>query len=148
MQLKTKFSVQEHYQRSKRSAHFDLRILDPKKKTLWSWAFPKAKFPNHGEKVLAIRTPNHKLSYMYFEGKLNNGDVVSLYDKGECEVLVFKHNIVVIYFSGEKLKGAYNFIKLFSTKDSWLVTQSTKYSEQSNDKLTAKRNSNKRKHSA
>jgi hypothetical protein len=65
MQLKTLFSIQEHYQQSKRSSHYDLRVLDLKKKTLWSWAFPKRKFPEIGEKVLAIRTVNHPISYMY-----------------------------------------------------------------------------------
>jgi hypothetical protein len=129
MLLKTLFSVQEHFQKSKRSSHFDLRILDLKKNVLWSWAFPKLRFPEKGEKVLAIKTPDHKVSYMYFEGKLQNGDVVSLHDKGICFIIVAKYNIVILYFKGQKIKGAFNFIKLHTYRDSWIVTKSDKYSD-------------------
>lgn len=148
MQIKTLFSVQEHFQRAKRSSHFDLRVLDPKKKVLWSWAFPKLKFPEEGEKSLAIRTANHKLSYMYFEGRLDNGDVVSLYDKGKCHVLVYRYNLIIMYFNGAKLKGVYNFIKLFSSKDSWLVTKSKKYRDYNVNESKTKRKHIVRKHSA
>jgi len=129
MPLKTVFSVQEHYQKSKRSSHFDLRILDLKKKVLWSWAFPKRKFPEVGEKVLAIKTQDHKISYMYFEGNLKNGDVVSLHDKGRCHVILVKYNLVIMYFEGQKIKGAFNFVKIHSMGDSWIVTKSNKYQD-------------------
>lgn len=145
MHIKTSYSVQEHYQKAKKMSHFDLRVLDPKRKVLWSWAFPKRKFPEHGEKVLAIKTVDHDRAYMYFHGKLKNGDTVSLYDKGKCHVLVFKHNLVIIYFSGAKLNGAYNFIKLFSENTSWLVTKSAKYEDYNINESKTKRVRDKRK---
>jgi len=103
----------------------DLRILNEKKNTLWSWALPKSKFPRKGEQRLAIRTPNHPPSYMYFHGDLENGDSVSVYDRGDCKVLVNKHNLIVVYFRGKKINGAYNLIKLQSSKrkDSWIITK-------------------------
>ena len=148
MIIKTLFSIQEHYQKSKRSSHYDLRVLDPKRKVLWSWAFPKLKFPETGEKVLAIKTQDHKVSYMYFQGKLDNGDVVSLHDKGKCHVLMYKYNLVILYFEGQKVKGAYNFIRSFSSKNSWLVTKSKAYSDYTINESKTKSQSSSRKHSA
>ena len=147
MQIKTLFSIQEHYQKSKKSSHFDLRILDPKKKVLWSWAFPKRKFPEVGEKVLAIQTVNHQVSYMYFEGKLDNGDIVSVYDKGKCHIIMIKNNLIIFYFDGKKIKGAYNFIKSFTSKDSWLVVKSKKYGDYTINESKTKRKCVSRKHS-
>jgi len=146
--IKTLFSIQEHFQKSKRSSHYDLRVLDPKKKTLWSWAFPKLKFPESGEKVLAIRTPNHPISYFYFHGRLDNGDMVSLFDKGTCYILVNKYNLIILYFNGTKIKGAYNFIRSFSSKNSWLVTKSKKYSDFNINESKTKTQSTSRKHTA
>ena len=83
--MKSKFSIQVHYQKRKRSAHWDLRVLSPNKSYLLSFAIPKKEFPKKGEKVLAIRTVNHKVSYMLFHGFLDNGDSVEVYDNGECE---------------------------------------------------------------
>jgi bifunctional non-homologous end joining protein LigD len=125
--FKTKFSIQNHYQKKKRSSHFDLRILNKAKSALWSWALPKSEFPEKSKKVLAIKTPNHKVSYMYFHGLLPNGDKITIFDRGECKVLVNKHNLVIIFFRGKHIKGAYNFIRMMRSKNSWLVTKSKKY---------------------
>jgi hypothetical protein len=125
-QYKTRFSIQNHWQKRVRSAHFDLRILSPFRNILWSWAFPKARFPNEGEKLLAIRTPDHRLSYMYFRGSLDNGDKVDVYDRGECRVLLQSHNLIIVYFHGKKIIGTFNFIKLVKSENAWLVTQSKK----------------------
>ena len=127
MQIKTKFSIQNHWQKRNRSSHFDLRILNPKKTTLYSWALPKSQFPDEKmSKVLAIRTVNHPVSYMYFSGHLDNGDKVEVYDKGLCIIFLLKQNLVIVYFDGNKIKGVYNFIKLVKSKDAWLVTRSKK----------------------
>ncbi len=145
MATKTLFSIQEHFQKAKRASHYDLRVLDPEKRVLWSWAFPKRRFPEYGEKVLAIRTPNHPLHYMYFQGKLHNGDMVSLHDKGECYIITYKYNLVILYFKGNKINGTYNFIRSFSSKNSWFVTKSRKETFNESKKP---RNSNTRKSKA
>ena len=123
--FKTKFSIQAHVPKKRSNDHLDIRILNQKKDTLWSWALPKNKTPVKGEQRLAIRTPNHPVPYMYFQGTLDNGDKVSVIDRGECKVLVNKHNLIVVYFRGKKMNGAYNFVKLHSPKrkDSWLITK-------------------------
>ena len=121
----TKYSIQKHYRKSHRSSHLDLRILDPrKKKRLWSWALVKERFPEDGEKLLAIRTPDHRLEYMYFEGELENRDKVTLFDKGICDIIHDGSYLKIFYFKGEKINGAYNFIRLHSNV--WLVTKAKK----------------------
>lgn len=122
----TRFSVQIHMQKQKKSSHFDLRILDPARTTLISWAFPKSRFPEYGEKILAIKTPDHRVSYMYFKGALENGDTVSIYDRGKCKILLSSHNLIIVYFKGSHIKGIYNFIRMVHSDNSWLVTKSKK----------------------
>ena len=124
---KTKFSIQIHKQRKKHyDSHFDLRVMNRRRTQLLSWALPKSKFPEYGEKVLAIQTPNHRLSYMYFEGRLENGDIVELYDRGNCAVLLEKYNMMILKFLGSKIRGIYNFISIQSKTDqkTWLVMRS------------------------
>ena len=122
--IKTRFSIQNHFQQRTKSSHFDLRILNPKRTTLWSFAFPKSRFPNLGEKILAIRTPNHPVGYMYFQGMLDNKDKVQIYDKGLCIIILYSQNLLVLYFNGNKIKGTFNFIRLVKSENSWLVMQS------------------------
>ena len=124
--IKSKFSVQIHWQKKNRSEHFDLRILDPKKKFLWSWAMPKKRFPDYKEKVLALKTANHKISYMYFSGTLTNGDKVGLYDRGECTIIFYNQKFMIVKLDGVKVNGIYNFIKLINTDNSWLIMASKK----------------------
>ena len=123
-QLKTRFSIQDHHQKKSNASHLDLRILNPKETTLWSWAFPKHKFPEFGQRVLAIRTPNHRVSYMYFDGNLENGDTVSVFDRGKCKIMLLTQNLIVVNFNGNKIKGIYNFVKLVKSEDAWLVSRS------------------------
>lgn len=124
--IKSKFSIQEHYQQRTKSSHYDLRVLNPRQTTLWSFAFPKLKFPTQGEKVLSIRTVNHPVNYMYFQGTLDNNDKVKLYDKGKCIILLYTENLIILHFNGNKLKGTFNFIRLVKTENSWLVMPSKK----------------------
>jgi len=124
----TKFSIQEHWSRKRRTIHFDLRILNPEKTKLWSWAIPKAKFPEGNERILIIRTPDHKKSYMYFDGILNTGDKVKLYDEGECYIIVNRQFLKIMKFKGTKIDGVYNFIRISSSSkdDSWILMRSKK----------------------
>jgi DNA ligase D-like protein (predicted 3'-phosphoesterase) len=122
--FKTTFSIQHHKQKKNNSNHFDLRVVNRNRSALWSWAIPKSRFPEKKEKLLAIRTSDHKMSYMYFQGKLKNGDRVSIYDKGECEVIADRENLMIINFKGASVIGSYTFIKMKVSKNnqqSWLI---------------------------
>ena len=76
----TRLVVQYH---SKRTPHWDLRIVDPKLGGALSWAIPKRKFPEEGEKLLAVQTPLHANEYLDFEGELedNKGTVIKVMDE-------------------------------------------------------------------
>lgn len=125
--MRSKFSIQVHYQKRNRSIHWDLRILSPDMKYLLSFAIPKKEFPKRGEKVLAIRTVNHKVSYMLFSGFLDNGDSVEIYDKGFSEIVKWSKDLVIVKFNGKKIKGTFIFIKLKNQKqDNWLILRSKK----------------------
>jgi len=125
--ITTRFSVQDHWSRKRRTTHFDLRILNPEKTKLWSWAIPKAKFPEGNERILIIRTSDHKKNYMYFSGTLNSGDVVKIYDEGECNIIVNRQFLKIMKFKGTKVDGVYNFIRISSSKDdSWILMKSKK----------------------
>lgn len=124
--IKTRFSVQIHWQKRVKKSHFDLRIVAPSGMTTWSWAFPKQKFPVSNERILAIKTANHKISYMYYHGTLKNGDVVSVYDRGTCVILKISKDLYVFRFSGKHINGTFVFIKIQNSEDSWIVLRSKK----------------------
>lgn len=125
--MNSKFTIQSHFQNKRKRTHWDLRVLNPLKTAATSWAIPKVHFPEEGEKVLAIRTFDHKISYMMFHGYLDNGDKVDLYDHGDCEIIRWKKDSVVIYFKGENIKGLFIFIKLAASKnDIWLILRAKK----------------------
>tara|TARA_R110000824_G_scaffold210005_1_gene395825 strand:+ start:371 stop:778 length:408 start_codon:yes stop_codon:yes gene_type:complete len=127
--IKTKFSIQIHNQKKRKNrSHWDIRILSPRKLKLWSWAIPKSHFPERGEKVLAVRTSDHKVSYLMFEGTLKNGDKVSLYDYGECDLIITKRSNLVIRFKGKKVKEVFTFVKTQgnTSDDKWLIIRGSK----------------------
>jgi len=54
--------------------HWDMRFEDPKRPVAYSWAVPKAQMPAEiGDKVLAVRQPDHRASYMGWSGDLETG---------------------------------------------------------------------------
>jgi bifunctional non-homologous end joining protein LigD len=123
--MKSKFSIQIH--KRKNITHWDLRVLSPKKTHLISWAIPKEKFPKKGEKILAIRTVDHKVNYLNFSGTLNSGDKVEIYDIGDCDIIKWKQDLIIVKFSGKKIKGVFLFIKMKNSKqDDWLILRSGK----------------------
>ena len=66
----TKFVIHDHYATTH---HYDLRIEKDGK--LVSWAVPKAKLPTtDDEKILAVRTPNHEMSWFTFKGTIPDGE--------------------------------------------------------------------------
>ncbi len=128
----SKFSIQIHDQKQRKNqSHWDLRIINPdnKNKTL-SFAFPKSRFPEPKEKLLIIQTKDHPKSYMYYQGTLENGDHVSLYDRGVCNIITNREKFKIIQFIGKKIKGIYNFIYLNDKNEkTWLIIKSNKPSK-------------------
>lgn len=123
MVQKTQFVCQEH--RAK-SLHWDFRIK--RNGVLVSWAVPKHRFPEKGETLLAVQTPDHSLSWGNFEGDIKEGygkGHVKIYDRGEC--IIEKWTDLSIHFElkGTKLKGRYVLVHI-GNEDStaWLILRS------------------------
>lgn len=63
--------VDHKHEATRAGLHSDLRLSDGYK--AYSWAVRKGIPKTPGEKVLAIRQPDHKPSYMSFEGQISSG---------------------------------------------------------------------------
>ena len=66
------YAVQEHMA-NRAGKHYDLRLGDPRSMVAHSWAVPKARFPEPGKPLLAVRQPDHTIPYMDFTGVISSG---------------------------------------------------------------------------
>jgi hypothetical protein len=60
----------QHHHAVRSGHHIDLRLIDPDEKA-HSWALPKAKLPEPGERVLAIPQPTHTREYAGRKGEFH-----------------------------------------------------------------------------
>jgi bifunctional non-homologous end joining protein LigD len=113
-----RFVVQEHHARR---LHWDLRLEH--EGTLSSWALPRG-IPGHpDENRLAVRTEDHPLEYLEFEGEIPKGEygagTMNVWDRGTFEAEKFRDEEVIAVFHGERLRGRY---ALFRTRGKdWLM---------------------------
>ena len=113
-----RFVVQEHHARR---LHWDLRLEHDG--ALASWAVPNG-IPDHPRRNRkAIRTEDHPLSYLDFEGEIPKGEygagTMSVWDTGTYEAEKFRHDEVILTFHGERLTGRY---ALFQTDGrDWMI---------------------------
>ena len=114
------FCIQLH---AAQNLHYDLRLENDG--VLMSWAIPKGLPHDKGVKRLAIRTEDHPMKYLTFEGTIPAG----AYGAGEMWVFVYgKIEWIEKKDSKYKFKlvaEAYNrSFQLFKTKDNqWLIEQ-------------------------
>ncbi len=113
-----RFVVQEHHARS---LHWDLRLEHDG--VLWSWAVPRGipmrPKPNH----LAVRTEDHPLLYLTFEGDIPSGQygagTMSVWDRGTYEPEKVRDDELIVTFHGTRVRGKY---ALFHTRDNqWML---------------------------
>jgi bifunctional non-homologous end joining protein LigD len=113
-----RFVVQEH---DARRLHWDLRLEHAG--ALASWAVPRG-IPAHPEENrLAVRTEDHPLEYLEFEGEIPEGEygagTMAVWDRGTYEPEKFRDDEVIAVFHGERVSGRY---ALFRTKgDDWMI---------------------------
>ena len=113
-----RFVVQEHHATR---LHWDLRL--EREGTLASWAVPRG-IPDHPkEDRLAVRTEDHPLEYLEFEGEIPAGSygagTMTVWDSGTYEVEKFRDDEVIAVFHGERVQGRY---VLFHTRGKdWLI---------------------------
>ncbi len=91
-------------------------------RVLRSFAVPKHKFPDKGERLMAMPTEDHPWDYKDFEGIIPSG-----YGAGVVK-LVFNDYIEISEFEDEKIKFEYEGVKytMFHMKGKkfWLITRS------------------------
>jgi bifunctional non-homologous end joining protein LigD len=118
------------FERYIKRRRFD-RTLEPVPESedtvLVSYAIPKAKLPEEGEKVLMVQVEEHPSEYIHFEGEIPRGEYgggsVKIYDKGFYKVVDADPKRMVIEFEGEKVKGKYAIVYL--RDDQYLLTKVT-----------------------
>jgi len=113
-----RFVVQEHHARR---LHWDLRLEH--EGTLASWALPRGVPEHPDENRLAVRTEDHPLEYLEFEGEIPKGEygagAMLVWDRGTYDAEKFRDDEVIATFHGERLSGRY---ALFRTRESdWMI---------------------------
>ncbi len=131
-----RFTIQKH---AARSLHYDLRLeIDG---TLASWAIPKGPSLDPREKRLAMRTEDHPLEYLEFEGVIPKGEYgggpMIVWDRGvfenisetrRGEPLSVEEGLakgdLKIFLLGDKIRGAYALVRTSKPGDKreqWLL---------------------------
>jgi bifunctional non-homologous end joining protein LigD len=113
-----RFVVQEHHARS---LHWDLRLEHDG--VLASWAVPKGIPVDPKRNHLAVRTEDHPLEYLTFEGEIPDGQygagAMRVWDAGTYETHKFTDREVQVTLHGEQVDGRY---VLFRTRGKdWMI---------------------------
>src|SRR5947209_18487442 len=114
-----RFVVQEHHARR---LHWDLRLEHDG--VLASWAIPNGIPDNPKENRKAVRTEDHPLEYIDFEGQIPKGEYgagkMKIWDSGTYDAEKFRDDEVILTFRGERLNGRYALFQAGSAKD-WMI---------------------------
>ena len=114
-----RFVVHEH---SARRLHWDLRL--ERDGALSSWAVPNGIPDDPKENRLAVRTEDHPLEYLEFEGEIPKGEygagTIKIWDTGTYDAEKFRDDEVILTFEGERLQGKYALFRTGSEKD-WMI---------------------------
>jgi DNA ligase D-like protein (predicted 3'-phosphoesterase) len=133
-----RFTVQKH---AARSLHYDLRL--EVNGVLASWAVPKGPSTDPKDKRLAMRTEDHPLEYLEFEGVIPKGEYgagpVIVWDRGVFENIsetrrgeplelpeALEEGYVKVFLLGEKVRGGYALIRTSredEERERWLLVK-------------------------
>ncbi len=110
-----RFVVQEHHATR---LHWDLRLEHDG--VAASWAIPNAIPEDPHDNRLAVRTEDHPLEYLEFEGDIPKGEYgagsMRIWDRGTYETHEFGDDKVEVTFHGERLRGRYGLFPLKKRK--------------------------------
>jgi bifunctional non-homologous end joining protein LigD len=110
-EARARFVIQEHHATR---LHWDLRLEHDG--VLASWAVPNGIPPDPADNRLAVRTEDHPLEYLEFEGQIPKGEYgagkMSIWDHGTYELHKWEERKVEITFYGERLSGRYGLFPL------------------------------------
>jgi len=115
-----RFVVQQH---DATNLHWDLRLEHDG--VALSWALPRGvpQLPDRAANRLAVRTEDHPLRYLGFEGEIPAGEygagTMSVWDSGTYEAEKLRDNEVIAEFHGERMRGRY---AIFRTRGkNWII---------------------------
>jgi bifunctional non-homologous end joining protein LigD len=115
-----RFVVQEH---SARRLHWDLRLEHDGAAA--SWAIPNGIPQDPKENRLAVRTEDHPLEYLEFEGEIPAGEygagTVRIWDYGTYELEKWEPKKVMVGFAGERLRGRYALFHTGPGGKDWMI---------------------------
>jgi bifunctional non-homologous end joining protein LigD len=110
-----RFVVQEHHATR---LHWDLRLEHDG--VAASWAVPNGIPEDPKQNRLAVRTEDHPLEYLEFEGDIPAGSYgagkMRIWDRGTYERHKFDDDKVEVTFHGERLRGRYGLFPLKKRK--------------------------------
>ena len=110
-----RFVVQEHHATR---LHWDLRLEHDG--VAASWAIPNGIPEDPRENRLAVRTEDHPLEYLEFEGDIPKGEYgagrMRIWDRGTYDTHKFDDDKVEVTFHGERLRGRYGLFPLKKRK--------------------------------
>jgi len=116
----SRFVLQLH---NARNLHYDLRLED--NGVLISWAIPKGLPYASDQKRLAIRTEDHPMAYLHYEGVIPKGEYGAgqmwIVDVGSLEWQKKSATHFIFNINGKYLKHAYN-LKRISEEGQWLIS--------------------------
>ena len=113
------FGVQRH-DAHRAGLHYDLRL--ERDGVLKSWSIPKG-MPTD-KRHLAIETPDHKMSWLDFEGEIKEGygaGDVKLDSKSTFKTISYKPKKWVFYVNSGKYQGKYTLVHW--KDDKWLISR-------------------------
>ncbi|MCP3919543.1 MAG: hypothetical protein GY711_28740 [bacterium] len=130
-----RFVVHRH---EARALHYDLRLeMDG---VLRSWAVPRGFSYDPAEKRLAVRTEDHPIRYLVFDGVIPKGQYgagsMTIWDSGHYEVLPGPKNAkhdglgavaggeLKVILRGRRLRGEWHVVRTKQSDDSWLLFKS------------------------
>lgn len=115
-----RFVVQEH---SARRLHWDLRLEHDG--VAASWAIPNGIPEDPAENRKAIRTEDHPLEYLEFEGEIPAGEygagTMTIWDRGTYELEKWEPGKVMLGFAGERLSGRYALFRAGRAAQDWMI---------------------------
>ncbi len=125
--LTLSFVVHRH---EARRLHYDLRLeMDG---VLKSWAIPRGFSYDPQVKKLAVRTEDHPLAYVDFDGVIPKGEygggTMTIWDRGHYQLVkaddgpaAVDAGKLEIELRGQKLRGEWHLVRTRSEKDEWIL---------------------------